>query len=51
MIVLARPCPGPPLFVAYIKEEPPLFDMHQGYLLFEYLNEDNYVVIAVRIHR
>ena len=55
MIVLAPPCPGPPLFVAYIKEEPLLFGMHQGYLILRMLklgkNDNEYVLTTVRINR
>ena len=51
MIVLAPPCPGPPLFMAYIREEPLLSDMHQGYSIHVIKTEDNNVVIAVWIHR
>ena len=54
MIVLAPPCPGPSLFVAYIREEPLLSDMYQGYSIHVIKlekTEDNNVAIAVWIHR
>ena len=51
MIVLAPPWPGPPLFVAYIREEPLLSDMHQGYSIHVVKTEDNNVAITVWIHR
>ena len=51
MIVLAPPCPGPPFFMAYIREEPLLSDMHQEYSIHVVKTEDNNVVIAVWIHR
>ena len=33
MTILAPPWPGPPLFVAYIRERPPFLDMRQGYFV------------------
>ena len=54
MIVLAPPHPGPPLFVAYIREEPLLSDMHQGYsiqMITLEKTKDNNVAITVWIHR
>ena len=35
MIVLAPPYPGPPLFMAFIREVSPLFGMCQGYLMIK----------------
>ena len=43
MIVLVPPWPGPPLFMAYIREEPLLSDMHQGYSIHVVKTEDNNV--------
>ena len=55
MIVLAPPCPDPPLFMAYIREEPLLSDMCQGVLYSNVITlektEDNNVAMAVKIHR
>ena len=50
MIVLAPPCPGPSLFMAYIREEPLLSDMHQGYSIHVIKTKDDNVAIAVWIH-
>ena len=54
MIVLAPPCPGPPLFMAYIREEPLLSDKCQGYsvqIINLEMTEDENVAIAVWVHR
>ena len=47
MIVLVPPWPGPPLFMAYIREEPLVSDMCQGYFVHVVKTEVKNVAIAV----